>query len=108
MMGLEYIFDVTLQHYLLLGFLLFSIGLLVIMVKRNLLIILMGVELMLNGVNVIAVSFGHYTNNVEGQILAFFILTVAAAEAGVGLAIAIAMFKEFKSTHVSKLTKLKG
>ncbi len=108
MMGLEYIFDVTLQHYLLLGMLLFSIGLLVIMVKRNLLIILMGVELMLNGVNVIAVSFGHYTNNVEGQILAFFILTVAAAEAGVGLVIAISIFKEFKSTHISNLTKLKG
>lgn len=108
MMGVEYIFDVSLQHYLFLGFLLFSIGLLVVMMKRNLLIVLMGIELMLNGVNVIAVSFGHYINNIEGQILAFFILAIAAAEAGVGLIIAISAFKEFKNTYLSNFEKLKG
>lgn len=108
MMGIEYIFDVTLQHYLFLGFFLFAVGLLVVMVKQNLLIVLMGIELMLNGVNVIAVSFSHYMNNLEGQIFAFFILSIAAAEAGVGLAITIAIFKEFKNTHISNVGKLKG
>ncbi len=108
MMGIEYIFDVSLQHYLFLGFFLFSVGLLVVMVKKNLLIVLMGIELMLNGVNVISVSFSHYTNNLEGQIISFFILTIAAAEAGVGLAIAISVFKEFKNTHLSNFKNLKG
>lgn len=107
-MGMEYFFEVTLQHYIFLGLLIFCIGLLVTMVKQNLLIILMGVELMLNGVNITAVSFGHYTNSVDGQIMTFFILIVAAAEAGVGLIIAVSFFTEYKHVLISNMNKLKG
>ncbi len=103
-MGIEYIFNITLQHYLSLGFLLFSIGLLIVMVKKNFLIILMGIELMLNGVNVIAISFGHYNSNIEGQVFAFFVLMIAVAKIGVGLIIIVSLFK---NTQLSTLIKLK-
>lgn len=108
MMGVEYLMAVSLQHYLFLGFALFAIGLLTTMVKKDLLMILMGIELMLNGVNVLAVSFSFYANNVSGQILTFFILTVAAAEVGVGLIIALSVYREFQKTNISELEKLKG
>ncbi len=108
MMGLEYLFSVTLQYYLLLGFLLFFIGLLIVVSKKNPLIILMGIELMLNGVNVIAVSFGHYNNNVEGGVLAFFILIIALIEISTGLVLVISLFKELKSVGISNLIKSKG
>lgn len=108
MMGFEYLMTVTLQHYLFIGFAVFAIGLLVVMIKKDFLMILMGLELMLNGVNVLAVSFSSYTNNLSGQIVTFFILILAAAEVGVGLIIALSIYRDFGKTEISEIEKLKG
>ena len=68
----------------------------------------MGVELMLNAVNLSFIAFSSYSGNINGQIMVFFVMTVAAAEAGVGLAIAVAIFKKFKGVDISFFQKLKG
>jgi NADH-quinone oxidoreductase subunit K len=107
MLATDFLFETSLQHYVFLGLMLFSIGLLVVLTKQNFIFMLMGIELMLNGVNVIAISFSHYANNSSGQVIIFFILTVAAAEVGVGLALAVSMFKTFKSTSINKIEQMK-
>ena len=86
--------DITLQHYLAVGAMLFTIGVFGIFVNRkNIIVILMSVELMLLAVNINLVSFSVYLGNVTGQIFAMFVLTVAAAEAAVGLAILVTFFR---------------
>ena len=83
----------TLNHYLVLSAILFSIGTAGVFLRRNLITILLAVEIMLNAVNLTFVAFGRFLNSVDGQIIVFFVITVAAAEAAVGLAIVIAMFR---------------
>lgn len=99
---------VGLNHYLILGAMLFSIGMLAVLLRRNVLVMLMGIELMLNAVNLTFVAFSHFTSDVSGQILVFFVMTVAAAEAGVGLALAVAVFKRFKEVNIRFFEHLKG
>jgi NADH-quinone oxidoreductase subunit K len=92
---------VGLQHFLAVGALLFTLGILTVATRRNAVGVLMGVELILNGANVNFVAFNHYvTGGVSGQIFALFIIVLAAAEAAVGLAIVLAIFQTFRSIDV--------
>jgi NADH-quinone oxidoreductase subunit K len=99
----------TLSHFLVLGAILFAISIVGIFLNRkNLLVLLMTIELMLLAVNMNFVAFSHYLQDLHGQIFVFFILTVAAAEAAIGLAILIVLFRNLKSIHVDDLGSLKG
>jgi NADH-quinone oxidoreductase subunit K len=86
----------------------FSIGVFGFLARRNLIIIFMSVELMLNSVNVSLVAFSHYLQSINGQILVFFIITVAAAEAAIGLAILIAFYKNNPTINADEINLLKG
>jgi NADH-quinone oxidoreductase subunit K len=98
-----------LSHYLVLGAILFAIGIVGIFLNRkNVIILLMAIELMLLAVNMNFVAFSHYLQDVSGQIFVFFILTVAAAEAAIGLAILVVLFRNLRTIHVNDLDKLKG
>ena len=99
----------TLSHFLILGAILFAISVVGIFLNRkNLLVLLMNIELMLLAVNMNFVAFSHYLHDLSGQIFVFFILTVAAAESAIGLAILIVLFRNLKSIHVDDLGSLKG
>jgi NADH-quinone oxidoreductase subunit K len=99
----------SLSHFLILGAILFAISVVGIFLNRkNLLVLLMTIELMLLAVNMNFVAFSHYLNDLSGQIFVFFILTVAAAESAIGLAILIVLFRNLKSIHVDDLGSLKG
>ena len=98
---------ITLNHYLLLSALLFSIGTAGIFLRRNLITLLLSVEIMLNAVNLTFVAIGRFNGSVEGQIITFFVMTVAAAEAAVGLAIVIALFRQRETLNPDAFTALK-
>ena len=99
----------SLSHFLILGAILFAISVVGIFLNRkNLIVLLMAIELMLLAVNMNFVAFSHYLNDLSGQIFVFFILTVAAAESAIGLAILIVLFRNLKSIHVDDLDSLKG
>ena len=99
----------SLSHFLVLGALLFAISVVGIFLNRkNLIVLLMAIELMLLAVNMNFVAFSHYLGDLSGQIFVFFILTVAAAESAIGLAILIVLFRNLKSIHVDDLGSLKG
>ena len=102
-----YNMHVGLQHYLLVSFLLFALGMLGVIMRRNLLVIYMSLELMLNAANLALVSFSRFNDNLNGQILVFFIITVAAAEVSVGLALIVALYRRRQSAHVEDLTTMK-
>lgn len=98
---------VGLEEYLTISFLLFALGMLGVIMRRNLLIIYMSLELMLNAANLALVAFSRFTDNLNGQILVFFIITVAAAEVSVGLALIVALYRRRQSAHVEDLTTMK-
>ncbi len=99
----------SLIHYLVLAGVLFVISIAGIFInRRNVLILLMSIELMLLSVNINFIAFSSYLNDIQGQIFVFFILTVAAAEAAIGLAILVVIFRKRKSLEVDKLNELKG
>ncbi|MEO7941549.1 MAG: NADH-quinone oxidoreductase subunit NuoK [Burkholderiaceae bacterium] len=99
----------TLGHYLSLGAILFALAVVGIYLNRkNLIILLMAIELMLLAVNMNFVAFSHYLGDMRGQIFVFFILTVAAAEAAIGLAILVQLFRKKSSIDVDELNSLKG
>lgn len=98
-----------LSDYLILGAILFSLSVAGIFLNRkNVIIILMSIELMLLAVNMNFIAFSHFLNNIEGQVFVFFILTVAAAEAAIGLAILVVLFRNRRSINVEELDTLKG
>ena len=100
---------ITLDHFLFLGAILFTIGVLGIFLnKKNVIIILMSIELILLSVNINFISFSVFLGDLSGQIFAMFILTVAAAEAAIGLAILVVFFRNLDSIEVQKINKLKG
>jgi len=100
---------VGLSHYLILGALLFSISVVGIFLNRkNVIILLMAIELMLLAVNLNFIAFSHYLNDIAGQVFVFFILTVAAAEAAIGLAILVVLFRNLNTINVDDLDRLKG
>ena len=98
---------VPLNHYLVLSGILFSIGTAGVFLRRNLITILLSIEIMLNAVNLTFVAVGRYHNTVDGQIITFFVMTVAAAEAAVGLALVIALFRGRESLNPDAFTSLK-
>ena len=98
---------VGLEHYLVVSALLFALGLLGVITRRNLLVMYMSLELMLNAANLALVSFSRFNNNLNGQILVFFIITVAAAEVSVGLALIVALYRKRQTAHVEDLTTMK-
>ena len=108
------LYPVGLQHFLVLGTLLFCIGMYGALARRNAIAVLLSIELMLNGVNILMVAFARYitpagpNQEFAGQIFAMFIMTVAAAEAAVGLAIVIAVYRLRRTVAVDKLDLMKG
>ncbi len=98
---------VGLEHYLVVSALLFCLGLLGVLTRRNLLIIYMSLEMMLNAANLALVAFSRFTNHLSGQAMVFFIITVAAAEVAVGLALIVALYRKRLTAHVDDLTSLK-
>ena len=100
---------IALSDFLTLGAILFSLSVLGIFINRkNIIILLMCIELMLLAVNLNFVAFSHFNGDVAGQIFVFFILTVAAAEAAIGLAILVVLFRNLSTINVSELDSLKG
>ena len=99
--------NVGLEHYLIVSFLLFAMGLLGVIMRRNLLVIYLSLELMLNAANLALVAFSRFNDNLNGQVLVFFIITVAAAEVSVGLALIVALYRRRQSAHVEDLTTMK-
>ena len=99
----------SLSHYLILSAVLFSIAMAGIFLNRkNLIVLLMSIELMLLSVNLNFIAFSHYLNDIAGQMFVFFILAVAAAEAAIGLAILVVLFRNTRTIHVDDLDSLKG
>ena len=100
---------ITLEHYLFLGAIIFTLGVLGIFLnKKNLIIILMSIELILLSVNINFIAFSAYINDISGQIFAMLTLTVAAAEAAIGLAILVVFFRNLGTIEVNKINQLKG
>ena len=100
---------ITLAHYLVLGAILFAISVVGIFLnRRNVIILLMAIELMLLAVNMNFVAFSHYLGDMAGQVFVFFILTVAAAEAAIGLAILVVLFRKVDTINTEDLDRLKG
>ena len=97
----------TLSQYLLVSGALFAIGLLGVIVRRNLLIIYMSLELMLNAANVALVAMSRFNGNLDGQVMVFFIITVAAAEVSVGLALIVALYRKRQTAVVEDLATMK-
>ena len=97
----------TLRQYLLVSGALFAIGLLGVIVRRNLLIIYMSLELMLNAANVALVAMSRFNGNLDGQVMVFFIITVAAAEVSVGLALIVALYRKRQTADVEDLATMK-
>jgi NADH-quinone oxidoreductase subunit K len=98
---------VSLEHYLVVSAALFSLGLLGVIMRRNLLVIYMSLELMLNAANLALVALSRFNDNLNGQVMVFFIITVAAAEVSVGLALIVALYRKRQTAHVEDLTALK-
>ena len=99
----------TLGHYLALGGMLFAIAVVGIFLnRRNLIVLLMAIELMLLAVNMNFVAFAHYLGDMAGQVFVFFILTVAAAESAIGLAILVALFRNRATINVAEIDSMKG
>lgn len=100
---------ISLSHYLILGGILFAIAVLGIFLNRkNVIVLLMAIELMLLAVNMNFIAFSHYLGDIHGQVFVFFILTVAAAESAIGLAILVVLFRTLKTINVDDLDHLKG
>jgi len=99
----------SLSHFLILGAVLFAISIVGIFLnRRNVIILLMAIELMLLAVNMNFIAFSHYLGDIAGQVFVFFILTVAAAESAIGLAILVVLFRNLQTINVDDLDNLKG
>jgi NADH-quinone oxidoreductase subunit K len=108
MVNADFITEIGLNHYLILSAVLFSLGMIGVLLRRNAIVMLMSIELMLNAVNVSFIAFGRYNANIDGQIMVFFVMTIAAAEAAVGLALIVSIFKRFREVNIRFFEHLKG
>ncbi len=99
---------VPLSYYLVLSAVLFSIGMVGVLIRRNVLIIFMSIELMLNAVNLSFVAFSRFLESLDGQVFVFFVMAVAAAEVAVGLAIIICIFRNKATVNVDEINLMKG
>ncbi|MGD2047868.1 MAG: NADH-quinone oxidoreductase subunit NuoK [Chloroflexota bacterium] len=100
--------EVTIEWYIILSALLFSMGAVGVLLRRNAIIIFMSIELMLNSANLLFVAFARHLNDLDGQVFVFFVITVAAAEVAVGLALIVAIFRTKRSINIDELHMLKG
>lgn len=107
-MSLSLFTEIGLAHYLVLSAILFCFGMFGVLLRKNAIVMLMSIELMLNAVNLSFVAFSRYSGKLEGQIMVFFVMTIAAAEAAVGLAIAVSIFKRFKELNIRFFEHMKG
>jgi NADH-quinone oxidoreductase subunit K len=98
---------IPLSHYLIVSAILFALGSAGVLMRRNLITVLLSIEIMLNAVNLTFVAFGRFRGDVDGQILTFFVIVVAAAEAAVGLALVLALFRHRESLNPEAFTSLK-
>ncbi len=98
----------TITHFTVLSAILFAIGALTVLIRRNPLIMFMGIELMLNAVNLAFVAFSRYLDDMSGQVFVFIVLTVAAAEVAVGLALVVAIFRARDNVDVDEIDSLRG
>jgi NADH-quinone oxidoreductase subunit K len=99
---------ITLSHYLVLSAILFTIGVTGVLMRRNVIIILLSIELMLTAVNINFIAFSHYMENPVGQVFVFFVMTIAAAEATLGLAIVVALYRNLETINVDEINQMKG
>jgi NADH-quinone oxidoreductase subunit K len=99
--------EITINHYLYLSAILFFIGVYGVLYRRNLIVMFMSVELMLNAVNLSFVTFARYSNTMDGHVVAFFIMALAAAEAAIGLAILVMLFRNRKTVQADDLTLMR-
>ncbi|WP_293890833.1 NADH-quinone oxidoreductase subunit NuoK [Sporocytophaga sp.] len=95
-------------HFLIIAAFLFSIGIIILIIKRNAIAALMGIELMLNAVNINLVVFSNLNRQMDGQMFVIFVIVVAVAEAAVGLALLLQVYKSYKTSDLDKISKLKG
>lgn len=105
---LEIIRQIPIDYYVYLSTVLFVIGVFGVLVRRNAIVVLMCIELMLNAVNLLMAAFSTYLSDAQGQIMVFFIMVVAAAEAAVGLGILVMIYRNTRSTDISLLDRLKN
>jgi len=98
---------ITVQHYLILSAIIFSIGTFGVLTRKNAIVIFMCIELMLNAVNLTFIALSHHLGNLDGQVFVFFVMTVAAAEAAVGLALMITFFRNRESIEVDDINLMK-
>jgi NADH-quinone oxidoreductase subunit K len=99
--------EITLTHYLVVSTIIFSLGLLGVLIRRNFIIVLMAVEMMLNAANLNLVAFSHHLHSLTGQMVALFTIAIAAGEAAVGLAIIVVIFRGKLATNVDQINLLK-
>jgi NADH-quinone oxidoreductase subunit K len=98
----------SLNHYLILSGVIFTIGVAGVFLRRNLITILLSIEVMLNAVNLSFIAFGHFQGSADGQIIVLFVITVAAAEAAVGLALVISLFRHVETLNPDAFRQLRG
>ena len=98
---------VATHHYLILAAAIFTVGVVGVLTRRNIMVILMSIELMMNAVNINLIAFARHFDQVTGQVFAIFVITVAAAEAAVGLGIVIAMFKNKETMNINEIDLMK-
>jgi NADH-quinone oxidoreductase subunit K len=99
---------ITINHYLIVSFLLFSIGFLGVLVRRNFLTVLMSVELMMNAVNLNLIAFSRRLSDLTGHVFSIFVITIAAGEAAIGLALTIALFRQRKTLNIEEADTMRG
>ena len=99
---------IGLTHYLVLAVILFVIGVTGVLIRRNILVILLSIELILSAVNINLVAFSSYLENATGQVFVFFVMTIAAAEAALGLAIIVTLYRNIESINVDEISQMKG
>ena len=107
-MPLDWLYQIGLTHYLVLSAILFCAGMAGVLMRKNALVLLMSIELMLNAVNLSFVAFSKYLNILEGQVMVFIVMTIAAAEAAVGLALLVSIFKRYKEVNIRFFEHLRG
>lgn len=100
--------EVTVEWYVALSVILFSIGALGVLLRRNAIIIFMSIEMMLNAANLVFVAFARHLQDIDGQVLVFFVITVAAAEVAVGLALIVTIFRTKQSINIDEINVMKG
>lgn len=100
--------DVTVDWYIALSSILFAIGALGVLLRRNIIIIFMSIEMMLNSANLAFVAFARHLGDLDGQVLVFFVITVAAAEVAIGLALIVTIFRSRKSINIDEINLMKG